>query len=160
MYLPGCFEKLFSYTRLSCFCLFFFFHQHSKITAGRRHCVSALNVLCSKHPNVKSDKKKKKSSSFGRWRTFRVSSVFPQKLFLSSRGPLIPCPGKQAHIILQLGTRHAILWEAAGRKRKETLVVILQKIRRSLQVKCFLWSSLTSHWFPAPWDLVSFTLWC
>lgn len=68
--------------------LFFFSYQHSEITAGRRHCVSALNVLCSKYPHVKSDPKK--SSSFGRWRTFRVSSVSPQKLFLSSWGLWYP----------------------------------------------------------------------
>lgn len=39
--------------------VFFSSHQYSKITAGRKHCVFALNVLCSKYPIVKSDFKKK-----------------------------------------------------------------------------------------------------
>lgn len=34
---------------------YFFSHQHSKLIAG---CVSALNILCSKYSNVKSDQKR------------------------------------------------------------------------------------------------------
>lgn len=145
------------------FLSFFFSYQHSKITAGRRHCVSALNVLCSKYPHVKSDPKK--SSSFGRWRTFRVSSVSPQKLFLSSWGLWYPAlENKHTLFYTWYSACHSV--RSSWQKKKRNASCDFKKIRRSLWEKCFLWSSLSTHLHPTPHplpptqDLVSFTLWC
>lgn len=94
-----------------------FFLKYVKTLAEQGHCSSALNVLYSKYSNVKLDQELQfwKAKNM---RTFRVSSVILQKPFLSSWGPLIPCPGKPIHSIVQLDNVCMLLCEKLAEKVK------------------------------------------